>query len=724
MKNLSILIPVFNSARTIESLCRALIENFKDVKLLQIILVNDGSQDDSDQKCRSLYKHYPEVITYVQLTQNYGEHNALLAGLHHNRGDFCVLMDDDFQNPPEEIQKLIDKIEQGYDVVYSWYDKKNDSFIRNLGSLLNDKLANVILNKPPQLYLSSFKIIRRNIIRRMTQCKDPWPYIDALILNSNVRIGQVKVCHDQRRSSQSGYTLRKLLTAGALRGVINKYLPTRKQLPSFSVKEILNSNKRKFMQFNTTEEEIIHIKEALRKDSESDDDYQIDLLVSRMINYSLYEDASVKGWLDQQRMQTQLHSSIIPLSQMDKWQIQDTTGDITHESGRFFTITGLSIRHQLYKEESIWDQPIIDQPEVGILGLLVKSINGVLHFCIQAKEEPGNINAVQLAPSFQATFSNYSKVHGGKAPHFIDYFLKPDKNKILYSNLQTEDGGRFLAKFNRNMIVMAGDELTDLPPNFIWLTLRQIRALIEQDNCVNSCMRSLLACFCNGRSILKINDNQGGSLHTLDELKWWLKDSKDKNKLQVDRIGLNELKDWQYDDENYSQKNKKYFHVCGLRVQSLSREVQFWDQPIVKSVAPGIIGLLIKEMKGLPHVLMQAKAEPGYRNIIQIAPTVLFTPQNYDDQKPFLYNVFMADHSKLNTTLRDPFTTYWSNMQSEEGGRFYKEEHKHVILKLNKKSQLKLPPSFRWMSIQQIRYYLKQGNYVNSCARSILACMI
>jgi len=218
-----------------------LIENFKNVKFLQIILVNDGSQDGSDQKCRSLYKHYPEVITYVQLTQNYGEHNALMAGLHHSRGDFCVLMDDDFQNPPEEIQKLIDKIEQGYDVVYACYDKKNDSFIRNLGSLLNDKLANVILNKPPRLYLSSFKILKRNIIRRITECRDPQPYIDALILNSNVRIGQVKVRHDQRRSSRSGYTLRKLLTAGVLREAINKYLPTRKQYPSFSVKEILKS---------------------------------------------------------------------------------------------------------------------------------------------------------------------------------------------------------------------------------------------------------------------------------------------------------------------------------------------------------------------------------------------------------------------------------------------------------------------------------------------------
>jgi len=180
---------------------------------------------------------------------------------------------------------------------------------------------------------------------------------------------------------------------------------------------------------------------------------------------------------------------------VDKWHIDEDTGNIVHESGRFFTITGLKVRHRWKFQEVEWDQPIIDQPEIGILGLLAKKINGVLHFCLNAKEEPGNINLMQLAPTVQATYSNYTQVHGGNPPHFIDLFLDPPKDRVLFSRLQTQDGGRFLFKSNKNMIVMMGeDEPDDLPEGFVWLTLRQISDLMKRDNLVNFCARSVLSC--------------------------------------------------------------------------------------------------------------------------------------------------------------------------------------------------------------------------------------
>src|SRR5262249_7770999 len=103
----SIVIPVYNGARTVGPLVQRLLD-LLSVQQLQIVLVNDSSPDDSDEVCRSLHKRYPEAITYVQLAKNFGEHNAVMAGLRHARGDYVVVMDDDFQNPPEEVNRLID----------------------------------------------------------------------------------------------------------------------------------------------------------------------------------------------------------------------------------------------------------------------------------------------------------------------------------------------------------------------------------------------------------------------------------------------------------------------------------------------------------------------------------------------------------------------------------------------------------------------------------------
>ena len=226
-----------------------------------------------------------------------------------------------------------------------------------------------------------------------------------------------------------------------------------------------------------------------------DMDTRLDLFISKTIKYAVNDDAFVAGWIDEQLKSTRLNSELVPLDRVDKWHIDEETGNIVHESGRFFTITGLKVRHRWKFREIEWDQPIIDQPEIGILGLLAKKINGVLHFCLNAKEEPGNINLMQLAPTVQATYSNYTQVHGGELPPFINLFLDPPKDRVLFSRLQTQDGGRFLFKSNKNMIVMMGEDEPDgLPEGFVWLTLRQIGDLMKRDNLVNFCARSVLSC--------------------------------------------------------------------------------------------------------------------------------------------------------------------------------------------------------------------------------------
>lgn len=209
---LSIVIPVYNAAKTIESLCNTLIDLYGKEYDLEIVLVNDYSSDSSDLVCRRLHEQYAGIITYIKLARNFSEHNAVMAGLNNITGTICVVMDDDFQNPPEEVGRLVEEIAKGFDVVYTEYAVKQDSLFRNFGSMVNDRMANLVLRKPAGLYLSSFKIMNRFLVDEIIKYTGPDPYIDAIILRSTASIGRLEVRHDKRAHGRSGYTLGKLIS--------------------------------------------------------------------------------------------------------------------------------------------------------------------------------------------------------------------------------------------------------------------------------------------------------------------------------------------------------------------------------------------------------------------------------------------------------------------------------------------------------------------------------
>ena len=211
-KTVSIVIPVFNGSKTIRKLVADCIFSFEDSFDLEIVLVNDYSQDDSNDICSSLSDKYPNFITFLSLSRNFGEHNAVMAGLHHTTGDFVVTLDDDGQNPPNEALKLINHaIEQKLDVVYSFYPNKRHHWGRNLCSWLNGKVANLMLKKPPELYLSSFRSMSRFIVQEIIKYDLPYPYVDGLILRSTSNIGTLETTHESRTAGKSGYTIGKLI---------------------------------------------------------------------------------------------------------------------------------------------------------------------------------------------------------------------------------------------------------------------------------------------------------------------------------------------------------------------------------------------------------------------------------------------------------------------------------------------------------------------------------
>jgi undecaprenyl-phosphate 4-deoxy-4-formamido-L-arabinose transferase len=208
---LSVVVPVYNGAATVGALVGAL--GALDVPGgLEIVLVNDGSPDTSGDVCRALLRTSAVPLTYVEHARNYGEHNAVMTGLRHARGDFVITMDDDLQNPPEEVVRLfLHTRDGGYDVVYTRYAEKKHEGWRNLGSRFANRVADMLLDKPRGLYLSSFRCMSRLVVDGITRYEGPYPYVDGLIMQVTQRLGSLEVKHLPRAEGVSNYTIRRLV---------------------------------------------------------------------------------------------------------------------------------------------------------------------------------------------------------------------------------------------------------------------------------------------------------------------------------------------------------------------------------------------------------------------------------------------------------------------------------------------------------------------------------
>lgn len=207
----SIIIPTYKGEKSIAKLVDQLIERLSEVSI-EIIIVNDSSPDNSHDVCLNIQNTYPSIVRYLRLGKNVGEHSAVMAGLNYATGDFAVIIDDDFQNSPNEVLKLIEySVDKHFDVVYTSYAEKKHSRFRNFGSWVNDVSASVLLGKPRSLYLSSFKCMNRYVLEEVIKYKGPFPYIDGLILKCTDNIGVLEVEHSERYEGESGYTFKKLV---------------------------------------------------------------------------------------------------------------------------------------------------------------------------------------------------------------------------------------------------------------------------------------------------------------------------------------------------------------------------------------------------------------------------------------------------------------------------------------------------------------------------------
>lgn len=425
----------------------------------------------------------------------------------------------------------------------------------------------------------------------------------------------------------------------------------------------------------------------------------------------------INSWISKQRNSEKINIRKIPFNKLEKWHFNNSNEVLSHESGKFFSIQGIRINTN-WGGIHTWEQPIINQPEIGILGIIAKEFDGIMHFLLQAKIEPGNINYVQLSPTLQATKSNYTKVHKGKAPDFLNYFLDKNRNTII-DQLQSEQGARFLQKRNRNMIIKV-DEDIEYNDNYFWMTLDQIKDIMRENNVVNMDTRSVIA----GLNINKRQSEsfsryskQNGELYSFNELLSWIAEQKTKYDLDVRRIHLNEVRNWEITDTEIHHKDGKYFKVIATDVAIGNREVTKWTQPMVESVQEGLIAFIVKRINGVIHFIVQAKVEVGNLDIIELAPTVQCLTGNYretgEGKLPFLDYVLNAnDNQKVFDTL-----------QSEEGGRFYREQNRNMIVLAEDDFPNELAENYIWMTYDQIHAFMMFNNYINIQARSLLAAI-
>ncbi len=207
---LSFVIPCYRSESSIEGVVEDIFTAFSPQDF-EVVLVNDCSPDGTLSAIKGLCGQY-ENVRMISFAKNFGQHSALMAGLRESRGDIVVCLDDDGQTPPGEAQKLIAKIEDGFDVVYARYEEKKHSMFRNFGSRLNNRMSEIMLGKPKNLYMSSYVAMRRFVVDEIIRYENPYPYLGGLVLRTTSSITDVTVEHRERKEGSSGYSLGKLIS--------------------------------------------------------------------------------------------------------------------------------------------------------------------------------------------------------------------------------------------------------------------------------------------------------------------------------------------------------------------------------------------------------------------------------------------------------------------------------------------------------------------------------
>jgi oxidase EvaA len=436
----------------------------------------------------------------------------------------------------------------------------------------------------------------------------------------------------------------------------------------------------------------------------------------------------VAAWLADRLAANRFAVERVPFAAMDRWGFEADTGNLVHDTGRFFSVEGLSVRTD-YGPVPAWTQPIVNQPEVGILGILVKEIDGVLHCLMSAKMEPGNVNLLQISPTVQATRSNYTRAHLGGSTPYLEYFVDRRRGRVIADVLQSEQGAWFHRKANRNMIVEVREDV-EAGPEFCWLTVGQLLELMGHDNIVNMDARTVLSCMpftAAGQRIDTGDPWRAALVRSLgpdpDGLEAgavlsWITDARARYSLHSERVPLRGIGGWHRTPTEIAHEAGRYFKVIATTVRASNREVASWSQPLVEPVDEGLVALVVARIGGVVHALMHARVEPGYRHVVELAPTVQCAVGNYHG--------LPASHRPafLDLVLDAPAESVrYDVLLSEEGGRFYHAQNRYRVVEVADPGLLPVGEDFQWVRIGVLTELLRHSHYLNVQARSLIASL-
>lgn len=437
-----------------------------------------------------------------------------------------------------------------------------------------------------------------------------------------------------------------------------------------------------------------------------------------------YSTEDILEWIKEKNVTTSVRINKISYDYDGVWYYDETLGEIRNRNGSFFQIKGL-VSHTPNGDK---EQPIILQNEIGYLGIIGKVIDGVLYFLMQAKIEPGNVNKIQISPTIQATKSNFMQVHGGKIPAYLEYFSNKKNYEIVADQIQSEQSSRFLGKRNRNIIIVINEDIPVLESHR-WMTLGQIKELMSFDNLVNMDTRTVISCIPFSlrdftykeltyiKSLFKrealFNSMFFGEAGIrINKIYQYINEVKMLDKSEVELVGLYDLTKWQYNGKGEFVADRAEFKIVYCNIEIEGREVQRWQQPLLEALGESTFGLIYCVDNNVMKFLIKAKSEVGCFDKIEIGPSVQLGPneKNFDGVE----SLFI---SKLKRNEGVEF----QGLFSEEGGRFYHEQNRNVIMKIEKHELSELPEGYFWVDFQTVNILIQFNNCLNIQLRNLFA---
>lgn len=428
-------------------------------------------------------------------------------------------------------------------------------------------------------------------------------------------------------------------------------------------------------------------------------------------------------WISNRNKQLNVSIKKISLNECSPWFYDSNKGEIRNEKGTFFQISGAQ---GIYNSGKIIEQPIIIQNEIGFLGIICTKIDGVWHYLMQAKIEPGNVNVVQLSPTIQATKSNFTQQHGGAKPLYLDLFLNMNPNNVLVDQIQSEQSSRFLGKRNRNVILIS-KELLEESDSHKWMTLAQIKEFMKLDNLVNMDTRTVLSCIPyvlleNEKADIPFKNKAlfSKSAKSLDRqtivnLYSKINDFKMFEKPVVKKVPLFNLKTWEMDGNTFKNKEKYPFDVIFCDIAIEGREVSQWKQPLFEATGIATFGLFCCNDDGIYKFLVKLRPEIGCFDGIEIGPTV---QEEFDsvDKRDSIVDYFFNKLQNKDRIVCDV-------LLSEEGGRFYQEQNRNVIIEIDKNEINDLPNGYIWSDYGTLNILTQVNNCLNIQLRNLLSIL-